>query len=154
MFRFSVVRKLGLVAVVALILVGGTLFAQLRDLSDENPLLDDEIVIGFPVSCNCCNGGDGVGCDCQACEDIVCAVDPICCDAQWDGLCDAEAATLCSCCTLICYFDGDDDDDGIPNFQDNCLDVSNPDQSDIDGDGVGDVCDNCPAEPNPNQADR
>ena len=57
MLRLSVSSKLGLVAVVALILAGGTLFAQ---PSEE---------------CNCCTGGNGLGCDCQACEEIVCTVD-------------------------------------------------------------------------------
>ncbi len=48
MLRLPVVRKLGLVALVATILVGGTLFAQLRDLSDENSLPGDRLVIGGP----------------------------------------------------------------------------------------------------------
>ena len=42
MFRMSVVRKLGLVALLALLLAGGTVFAQRSDLSDENPLLGNE----------------------------------------------------------------------------------------------------------------
>ena len=54
MFRLLVAKKLGLVALVALILVSGTLFAQ----QDGD--------------CNCCTGGNGLGCNCQACEDIVC----------------------------------------------------------------------------------
>jgi hypothetical protein len=45
------------------------------------------------------------------------------------------------------------DDDGIPNVDDNCPSVSNPDQADSDSDGVGDVCDNCPLITNPDQAD-
>jgi hypothetical protein len=49
--------------------------------------------------------------------------------------------------------DPDVDGDGIPNDQDNCQNISNPDQSDSDGDGVGDVCDNCPATSNPDQSD-
>jgi len=47
----------------------------------------------------------------------------------------------------------DDDGDSIPNDQDNCPRVSNPDQRDGDGDGDGDACDNCPTTPNADQAD-
>jgi hypothetical protein len=38
----------------------------------------------------------------------------------------------------------DMDGDGVPDSQDNCPSVSNPDQTDTDGDGVGDACDLCP----------
>jgi len=34
----------------------------------------------------------------------------------------------------------DSDGDGIPDTEDNCPDVANPDQADSDDDGVGDVC--------------
>jgi hypothetical protein len=37
----------------------------------------------------------------------------------------------------------DSDGDGIIDIRDNCVDVSNPDQSDLDHDGVGDACDAC-----------
>jgi len=40
----------------------------------------------------------------------------------------------------------DTDDDGIPNDQDNCPLVNNPDQANTDGDGLGDACDMCPSE--------
>jgi hypothetical protein len=36
---------------------------------------------------------------------------------------------------------GDRDDDGIPDDEDNCLDVSNPEQRDSNGDHVGNRCD-------------
>jgi hypothetical protein len=47
----------------------------------------------------------------------------------------------------------DSDGDGIPDTEDNCPTVSNPNQEDADGDGQGDACDNCPAIANPDQAD-
>ncbi len=50
---------------------------------------------------------------------------------------------------------GDADGDGIPDAQDNCPDLFNPDrpvdnfvQVDTDGDGLGDVCDPCPLDAN------
>ena len=60
----------------------------------------------------------------------------------------------------------DSDNDGVFDYSDNCLDIPNPDQSDIDADGVGDFCevdsdqdgvddnnnDNCPNTPNTDQA--
>ena len=36
---------------------------------------------------------------------------------------------------------GDSDQDEIPNINDNCPSIFNPDQADCDGDGVGDACD-------------
>jgi hypothetical protein len=50
----------------------------------------------------------------------------------------------------------DNDGDGIPDDEDNCPLVANPDQLDTDlggGDGVGDACDNCPVDANPEQED-
>ena len=52
--------------------------------------------------CNCCSGGNGVGCDCQTCQDTVCAADPFCCNTAWDLTCDGEGATMCSCCASGC----------------------------------------------------
>jgi len=54
---------------------------------------------------------------------------------------------------VICPVVVDTDQDGIPDDQDNCPYIFNPDQSDVDLDGVGDVCDNCPNTANPDQAD-
>lgn len=64
----------------------------------------------------------------------------------------------------------DVDQDGVPDAEDNCPNVPNPDQADADGDGIGDACDptpwpdedgdtipdtedNCPTVANPDQAD-
>ena len=47
----------------------------------------------------------------------------------------------------------DDDLDGVAEFEDNCPNIANPNQSDLDGDGKGDFCDNCPIISNPNQED-
>lgn len=52
------------------------------------------------------------------------------------------------------YQHADDfDDDGIEDPNDNCMRISNPDQSDRDGDGAGDICDNCLFEWNEDQSD-
>ncbi len=47
----------------------------------------------------------------------------------------------------------DPDGDNLPDWDDNCPDVYNPDQIDSDGDGAGDICDNCPLISNPGQED-
>jgi hypothetical protein len=45
------------------------------------------------------------------------------------------------------------DADGVPDEEDNCVDVPNADQADLDLDGDGDVCDNCLTRSNPAQDD-
>ncbi|MHC4477159.1 MAG: hypothetical protein ACYTEL_16050 [Planctomycetota bacterium] len=46
---------------------------------------------------------------------------------------------------ILFLVDRDRDGDGILNFEDNCPDASNPDQTDSDSDGIGNVCDDdCP----------
>jgi len=41
----------------------------------------------------------------------------------------------------------DGDGDGVPDAEDNCPDLANPDQADGDGDGIGDACDSPPPPP-------
>lgn len=43
----------------------------------------------------------------------------------------------------------DRDKDGVPDFQDNCVSVANPDQSDVDRDGIGTACDDPEIAPPP-----
>ncbi len=47
----------------------------------------------------------------------------------------------------------DQDHDGVPDVQDNCRIVENPNQDDLDSDRIGDVCDNCHKDINPDQDD-
>ncbi len=47
---------------------------------------------------NCCQSGHGAGCDDGTCQAIVCAVDPFCCDTNWDGICVSEAEDMCPVC--------------------------------------------------------
>ncbi|MBL4688611.1 MAG: hypothetical protein JKY37_28750 [Nannocystaceae bacterium] len=48
---------------------------------------------------DCCEPGFFGGCDDDACETLVCAVDPECCTGQWDAICALNyAPTLCAQC--------------------------------------------------------
>ncbi|KAL7555785.1 hypothetical protein ACA910_003935 [Epithemia clementina (nom. ined.)] len=52
------------------------------------------------ASCaNCLQGREigNVGCDCEACECVVCQQDPFCCHTAWDGECVNRARNLCDC---------------------------------------------------------
>ncbi|CAH1786413.1 unnamed protein product [Owenia fusiformis] len=51
------------------------------------------------------------------------------------------------------YCDDDDDNDGKPDWADNCPLVFNLNQADTDGDGIGDACDNCPSVNDTDQTD-
>lgn len=44
---------------------------------------------------DCCAPSGGLGCDDMAVSDCVCALDPFCCDTQWDGQCVDEAQNDC-----------------------------------------------------------
>lgn len=44
---------------------------------------------------DCCVDNGTPGCDCQACQDLICGINPFCCDVNWDGACAGEAAEFC-----------------------------------------------------------
>ena len=97
----------------------------------------------------------------------LCAIQPICEKLWMNGNvsifdngtnCESNAAVLNQC-----QKDGngpDADNDGVNDFNDNCITVPNPDQNDSDYNGIGDLCrdtdddgiidisNNCPNTPN------
>ncbi len=48
-----------------------------------------------PPASDCCVANGTVGCDDQACQDTVCALDAFCCETEWDQLCADAAAANC-----------------------------------------------------------
>lgn len=52
-----------------------------------------------------------------------------------------QAGNIATCAFDIQIVLNDGDQDGLPDWDDNCPDEFNPDQLDGDGDGIGDVCD-------------
>jgi len=51
-----------------------------------------------PVPTDCCDVHSQPGCDFMACEDVVCLVDPYCCEVTWDYICANEAEDDCLVC--------------------------------------------------------
>lgn len=56
-----------------------------------------------PVDCptssqDCCTAGSGAGCANAGCCNAVCAVDPFCCNSQWDAICANQANEICEDC--------------------------------------------------------
>jgi len=114
---------------------------------------------GIPDACDSCMAavntgdldGDGVDDACDGCRVLAGESCPAL-DADNDTICDVgpASAPLGAACL---------------GYNDNCVFVSNPDQSDFDANGVGDACedsdddgvedafDNCPTVANPDQAD-
>lgn len=101
--------------------------------------------------------GDGIEDSVDNCETIFNPIRPLDngeqADADDDGIGDA-----CDVCplggdddpaTCIALDINDRDMDGVPNDDDNCPTIPNPDQMDMDGDEKGDACDMCPTEANP-----
>ena len=47
----------------------------------------------------CCTAHPTPYCNNPACCNIVCSVDPFCCNNQWDGICAGEALVVCPACS-------------------------------------------------------
>jgi hypothetical protein len=99
--------------------------------------------------------GDGIQDDNDNCPSVFNALRPIDGDVQPDKDGDG-VGDVCDPCpfdadTDACTSVNPDDLDGdeIPNSQDNCVNLPNPEQLDDDEDGKGDACDKCPDYPNP-----
>ena len=57
--------------------------------------LDCDAVCGLPDAGSCFEANGSPGCDDGECCEMVCAVDPQCCDVEWDDVCAATANDLC-----------------------------------------------------------
>ncbi|MEE9295661.1 MAG: carboxypeptidase-like regulatory domain-containing protein [Phycisphaerae bacterium] len=69
---------------------------------------------------DCCQSNGTPGCEDPDCCEIVCAIDPFCCDMTWDGICAGEAEDLCgqlcfptlgACCLTedLCFITTEED---------------------------------------------
>lgn len=74
----------------------------------------------------------------EICTDGTCGPPPVTTDCTTDDDCAEGSICLESVC--VAPVEGDQDGDGIPDEEDNCVRTPNPDQVDSDEDGVGDAC--------------
>lgn len=79
-----------------------------------------------PAACGpghgaCCLANGTPGCEDISCCASVCAIDPFCCDVEWDGQCAAQAQIICSCTKTCGPGHGDC---CIPNGTPGCVDAS------------------------------
>ncbi len=126
---------------------------------------DGENCLTCPKDCgqcggDCCNAHDGVGCEDPVVTKCVCAMDPFCCDVNWDGICANEAKDQCgadcgctpNCAGKQCGADGCGGSCGTCksgytcNSQGQCIQVCVPkcDGKQCGADGCGGTCGTCP----------
>ena len=59
------------------------------------------------------------------------------------SLANVKINQMLSSCGDDCITSQDNDNDGVSNSDDNCVETPNPDQENADGDEFGDLCDDC-----------
>ena len=67
-----------------------------------------------PGAGDCCQSNGTPGCEDPDCCQIVCAIDPFCCDVTWDSICAGEAEDLCGKLCFVPPPDNDNCADAIP----------------------------------------
>ena len=72
---------------------------QRADASGEDLLIGKPLATGVcPGEGNCFQANGTPGCDESTCCEAVCALNPFCCEVEWDARCAAEAAEICGNC--------------------------------------------------------
>ncbi|MGE4649577.1 MAG: PKD domain-containing protein, partial [Myxococcota bacterium] len=87
--------------------------------------------------------GDGVSNAAEVAVKAAQSGDPSAADSDGDGFPDGMDPCIAdpdNTCLALLDLEGDDDDDGVVNALDNCLNDANAEQADTNGDAIGDAC--------------
>jgi hypothetical protein len=74
-------------------------------LAGGNPACDD-------AAGNCCEENGTPGCDDSVCCNLICDLDPFCCDVEWDGSCASAAVSNCE--AAVCSAGNDECANAVP----------------------------------------